>query len=164
MVVQLLVVSRSQDRHDIAAAKVLALAVDRRKELRAIAQRHALFRRGLKYVELGATLARELDEALHAASIRQRRVVETQPARHALTRLSPHLPPSSARALEGVEHEVDAYLRRARPPRAVEHRVAIAVELEATAAVQVSHAPLRPQLPVLLPVFGLGLVEGQRLV
>src|SRR3954468_15556954 len=116
MVVQLFVLARSQNSYDVAALKFRASAIKRGKELLPIAQRHARFGRRLVNVEGLGVSARKLDEALHAAPILERGIVELQAPQDALSPAAARLPPSTAGAFEGIEHEVDANLWRTRPP------------------------------------------------
>src|SRR5688572_18852967 len=103
-------------------------------------------------------------ELLDAALVLQRQLVEVEAPDHALALLAALLPPGAAGPLEGIGDEVDTDLRYVRPPAAIEHPVAITVELVLAAPVSIRQAPLRPELAVLLTVFGLGLVERQGLV
>src|SRR5690606_36471702 len=107
---------------------------------------------------------RELDEAGAAAPGLVRERVQVQLAEHALPRAASRAPPRPARALEGVEDEVDAHLRDERHAALAEDVVLVALELVAVLAREVGGEPAAAELAVLLPVLGERLVERQLLV
>src|SRR6185437_2470309 len=152
------------DRHHVAGPDVVGVLGEVREEPRALAEGNAL----------GAHVAAEVEELRGRLCERAERddappvldagVVEVEAAVDAAEPATLRRVPRARRTLEAVEDEVDADLRRPGFARGVEGRVALALELEALAAMKVRAHPYRPQDAVAIRVLlALGPVEAERL-
>src|SRR5450755_2379934 len=164
VVVQLSVTPRPENSHDIERPIFVAMRVDVREKGGVVAKGNARFGRHLADVEPVWVRLCEREEGANAATIVQPERVEIEQTVDSLRALPAHPKPATARALQGVHHEVDAHFWHVRAPAVVEHPILIVVEGVAVAAAQVSALPRGSQLAVLLAFLGLRLVEWQALV
>src|SRR6185369_821805 len=161
VVVQLSVVPQTEHGHDVEGSVLVAVLINVEKKGGPVAKRDALGERGLGELEPLRVRACKADEGLDAAPVVQTEGVEIERAAHEFAPLATRTKTRAAGAFERVRHEIDTNLRYARAAARVEHPVAVLVEREAIAAVEVGASPRGTQLAVLLPFFSLGFVEWQ---
>src|SRR5262249_32754479 len=106
VVVVLVVVPQTQNRHDVAGGIAIAVLVDVRKEFAALAKLDAFFACELVHLEQLGVLTGEVDEALDTALVVDAVARKIQTARQAPPTEFARTVPCTAGTLEGVEHEI----------------------------------------------------------